>query len=318
VIQNIKDLSKLCKAILNEVECAVVGKREQLEMILAAVLAGGHVLIEDYPGLGKTLIARSFATVLGLDFKRIQFTPDLLPGDITGGYIFNRVESRFELRQGPIFSNIILADEINRASPKTQSALLEAMQEKQVTIEGETMLLTEPFLVMATQNPIEYEGTFPLPEAQLDRFIIKIAIGYPERNDEIKILSNRRDRKVDEFSLNQITRAEEILEMRRIVEDIHIDHDLEGYVVDIVQKTREDSRVAVGASPRGSLAFLKMARANAALNSRDYVTPDDIKRFDIPILAHRIIMQPAHWMAPRMVNNVINDVFNSINVPVLD
>jgi MoxR-like ATPase len=318
VIQNIKDLSKLCKAILNEVECAVVGKREQLEMILAAVLAGGHVLIEDYPGLGKTLIARSFATVLGLDFKRIQFTPDLLPGDITGGYIFNRVESRFELRQGPIFSNIILADEINRASPKTQSALLEAMQEKQVTIEGETMLLTEPFLVMATQNPIEYEGTFPLPEAQLDRFIIKIAIGYPERNDEIKILSNRRDRKVDEFSLNQITRAEEILEMRRIVEDIHIDHDLEGYVVDIVQKTREDNRVAVGASPRGSLAFLKMARANAALNSRDYVTPDDIKRFDIPILAHRIIMQPAHWMAPRMVNNVINDVFNSINVPVLD
>jgi MoxR-like ATPase len=318
VVKEIIGLSAKCDSILNEIECAVVGKREPLEMIMAAVLAGGHVLIEDYPGLGKTLIAHSFAAVLGLEFKRIQFTPDLLPGDITGGYIFNRHESRFELRKGPVFSNIILADEINRASPKTQSALLEAMQEKQVTIEGDTMSLSEPFLVLATQNPIEYEGTFPLPEAQLDRFIIKIPIGYPGKEDEIKILSDRRKRKVDEFTLNQVVNSQEILEMRQIVEEIYIDPDLERYIVEIVQKSRADSRVAVGASPRGSLAFLKMARAYAAMNGRDYVIPDDIKRFDIPVLAHRIIMQPAHWMAPKMVNDVIRDVFSTVNVPVLD
>lgn len=316
--QDISNLSKLCNSILDEIERAVIGKRKQLEMIMAAVLAGGHVLIEDFPGLGKTLIASCFATVLGLDFKRIQFTPDLLPGDITGGYTFNRLENKFELRKGPIFSNIILADEINRASPKTQSAMLEAMQEKQVTIEGETMSLTDPFLVLATQNPIEYEGTFPLPEAQLDRFMIKISIGYPNRGDEIKILGDRRDRKVDEFTLSQISNADEILEMRKDVEEIHIDDDLEGYVVDLVQHTRQDRRVAVGASPRGSLAFLKMSRARAAMNGREFVIPDDIKSFDLPILAHRIIMQPAHWMAPRMVNDVIRDVFSAVKVPVLD
>jgi len=318
VTQDISNLSKLCNSILDEIERAVIGKRKQLEMIMAAVLAGGHVLIEDFPGLGKTLIASCFATVLGLDFKRIQFTPDLLPGDITGGYTFNRLENKFELRKGPIFSNIILADEINRASPKTQSAMLEAMQEKQVTIEGETMSLTDPFLVLATQNPIEYEGTFPLPEAQLDRFMIKISIGYPNRGDEIKILGDRRDRKVDEFTLSQISNADEILEMRKDVEEIHIDDDLEGYVVDLVQHTRQDRRVAVGASPRGSLAFLKMSRARAAMNGREFVIPDDIKSFDLPILAHRIIMQPAHWMAPRMVNDVIRDVFSAVKVPVLD
>jgi len=318
VTQDISNLSKLCNSILDEIERAVIGKRKQLEMIMAAVLAGGHVLIEDFPGLGKTLISSCFATVLGLDFKRIQFTPDLLPGDITGGYTFNRLENKFELRKGPIFSNIILADEINRASPKTQSAMLEAMQEKQVTIEGETMSLTDPFLVLATQNPIEYEGTFPLPEAQLDRFMIKISIGYPNRGDEIKILGDRRDRKVDEFTLSQISNADEILEMRKDVEEIHIDDDLEGYVVDLVQHTRQDRRVAVGASPRGSLAFLKMSRARAAMNGREFVIPDDIKSFDLPILAHRIIMQPAHWMAPRMVNDVIRDVFSAVKVPVLD
>jgi MoxR-like ATPase len=318
VTNDIHALSALCKEITAEIEKAVIGKHNQIEMIMAGVLAGGHILMEDYPGLGKTLIASSFATVLGLEFKRIQFTPDLLPGDITGGYIFNRVDSRFELRKGPIFANIILADEINRASPKTQSALLESMQEKQVTIEGETMQLNEPFLVVATQNPIEYEGTFPLPEAQLDRFMIKLSIGYPDKAEEVKILEDRRKRGVDEFTLSQVTNASEILEMRKMVEGVHIHEDLESYIVEVVQQTRVDRRVAVGASPRGSLAFLKMARASAAIKGRDYVIPDDIKRFDEAVLAHRLIMQPAHWMAPKIVFDVIRDVFTAIKVPVLD
>jgi MoxR-like ATPase len=318
VVNDIKELSQLCSSIFDEIEVAVVGKRNQLEMIMAAVLGGGHVLMEDYPGLGKTLIASCFASTLGLDFKRIQFTPDLLPGDITGGYIFNRGESRFELRKGPVFANIILADEINRASPKTQSALLEAMQEKQVTIEGETMHLTEPFLVMATQNPIEYEGTFPLPEAQLDRFMIKISIGYPSRAEEVKILSDRRKRGEDDISLKQVTNAADIVQMRKLVETVHLHDDLEAYIIDLVQMTRKDQRVAVGASPRGSLAFMKMARAYAAIKGRDYVIPDDIKHFAEAVLAHRLIMQPAHWMAPRVTQDVIKDVFLKVAVPVLD
>jgi MoxR-like ATPase len=318
VTKDITELAKLCDQIIEEVETAVVGKRAQLEMIMAAVLAGGHVLLEDFPGLGKTLIASSFATALGLDFKRIQFTPDLLPGDITGGYIFNRGESRFELRPGPIFANIILADEINRASPKTQSALLEAMQENQVTIEGETMPLSEPFLVTATQNPIEYEGTFPLPEAQLDRFMIKLSIGYPSKTEEKKILANRRSRHHDAFTHNQVTNPAEINGMRDLVETVHLHDDLESYIVDLVHASRTDTRVAVGASPRGSLAFLKMARAFAAIQGRDFVIPDDIKRFGEPILSHRLIMQPAHWMAPGIAHDVIKDVFAKVPVPVID
>lgn len=315
---NITELAQLCDQIIQEVETAVVGKRAQLEMIMAAVLAGGHVLLEDYPGLGKTLIASSFATALGLDFKRIQFTPDLLPGDITGGYVFNRGESRFEMRPGPIFANIILADEINRASPKTQSALLEAMQENQVTIEGETMTLSEPFLVIATQNPIEYEGTFPLPEAQLDRFMVKLSIGYPSKAEEQKILADRRNRQHDEFTLKQVTSSTAVNEMRDLVETVHLHDDLEGYIVDLVQASRTDTRVAVGASPRGSLAFLKMARAYAAIQGRDFVIPDDIKRFGEPILSHRLIMQPAHWMAPGIAHDVIKAVFAKVPVPVID
>jgi len=318
VQKDINELAFICKKILDEIDTAVIGKRKQLEMIMASILAGGHVLIEDYPGLGKTLIASSFAATLGLIFKRIQFTPDLLPGDITGGYIYNRSENRFELRQGPIFANIILADEINRASPKTQSALLEAMQEKQVTIEGETMHLTEPFIVLATQNPIEYEGTFPLPEAQLDRFMIKISIGYPGKEEEAQILADRRKRRQDEFSLSQITNGAEIMEMRELIEEVHIHADLERYIIDLVTQTREDQRVAVGASPRGSLAFQKMARAYAAIQGRDFVIPDDIKHFDVPVLAHRLILQPAHWMAPRVKGDVIRDIFTKVPVPVLD
>ena len=285
--------------------------------MMASVLAGGHILLEDFPGLGKTLVARSFATALGLDFKRIQFTPDLLPGDITGGYIFNRTKNSFELRKGPLFANIVLADEINRASPKTQSALLEAMQEGQVTIEGESLPLPEPFLVLATQNPIEYEGTFPLPEAQLDRFMLKLKVGYPNMEEEKLILRRRRERKQDEVVLRQITQATQILEMRDAVETIHVDVDLEGYIAALVHATRADRRVAVGASPRGSLAFLKMARANAALEGRDYITPDDIKRYAVPVLGHRVILQPEYWMASQVTGDVIQDSLSKTPVPVV-
>lgn len=317
-ISDIRNLSNACNLIIDEIEKAVIGKRNLLEMIMASVLAGGHVLMEDFPGLAKTLTASSFATALGLDFKRIQFTPDLLPGDITGGYVFNRAQNHFELRRGPIFANIILADEINRASPKTQSALLEAMQEKQVTIEGETMHLTEPFLVLATQNPIEYEGTFPLPEAQLDRFMIKVAVGYPDQEEEKEILARRRRRRQDLVELTQVIVAEQILQMRQWIETVHLHDDLETYIVKLVQHTRQDKRVAVGASPRASLAFLKMSRAYAAIQGRDYVLPDDIKHFATPILSHRLIMQPSHWMASGVNQSVINDALAQVPVPVID
>lgn len=303
--------------VLAEVERAVVGKRDLLEMIMAAVLAGGHVLLEDFPGLGKTLIARSFAAVLGLDFKRIQFTPDLLPGDITGGYVLDRKDNRFQLRHGPVFTNIVLADEINRASPKTQSALLEAMQEGQVTLEGKSMPLPEPFLVMATQNPIEYEGTFPLPEAQLDRFMLKLSIGYPSVADEREILNRRHTRRQEEVTLKSVTSAAKILKLREAIEAIHVDADLEEYIVRIVQETRHDRRVAVGASPRASLAFLKMARAHAALNGRDFVLPDDIKRYAVPVLTHRIILLPEYWVTRDIAGEVIADVLRKVPVPVV-
>ena len=314
---DISQVSSLSRQIIAEVERAVVGKRVLLEMMMASVLAGGHILLEDFPGLGKTLVARSFATALGLDFKRIQFTPDLLPGDITGGYIFDRTKNTFELRKGPLFANIVLADEINRASPKTQSALLEAMQEGQVTIEGETLPLPAPFLVLATQNPIEYEGTFPLPEAQLDRFMLKLTVGYPNIEEEKLILRRRRERKQDEVILRQITTADQLIEMRAAVETIHVDADLEGYIAALVHATRADRRVAVGASPRGSLAFLKLARANAALAGRDYIIPDDIKRFAVPVLVHRVILQPEYWMVSQVTSDVIQESLDKTPVPVV-
>ena len=314
---DISNVSTTTKQVIAEVERAVVGKRALLEMMMAAVLAGGHILLEDFPGLGKTLIARSFAKALGLEFKRIQFTPDLLPGDITGGYIFNRIKNKFELRKGPLFANIVLADEINRASPKTQSALLEAMQEGQVTIEGESLPLPEPFLVLATQNPIEYEGTFPLPEAQLDRFMLKLSVGYPTLDEEKLILRRRHERKQDEVALREITKAKQLLELREAVENIHVDADLENYIASLVHATRVDRRVAVGASPRGSLAFLKMARANAALDGRDFIIPDDIKRYATPVLGHRVILQPEYWMARTVTDEVIRDSVARTPVPVI-
>lgn len=315
---SIRQVSARSTQIIQEVERAIVGKHELLEKLMAAALvSGGHVLLEDYPGLAKTMIAKSFAVALGLEFKRIQFTPDLLPGDITGGYVFDREQNRFVLRKGPIFANIVLADEINRASPKTQSALLEAMQEYQVTLEGETLPLPEPFIVLATQNPIEYEGTFPLPEAQLDRFIMKLSVGYPAPDDEQEILRRRRARGRDEFDLQQITNAAELLELRESIEHVHIEPDLERYIVDLVIATRKRRQVAVGASPRGSLALLKLARAWAVMQGRDYVLPDDIKSFVRPALIHRLILEPDLWMTRQAADDVITEVLRSVAVPVI-
>lgn len=312
------DVAGMCERVITEVEKAVVGKTAELQKIMAAILSsGGHVLLEDYPGLAKTLIASSFATALGMDFKRIQFTPDLLPGDITGGYIYDRKENQFSLRKGPIFANLILADEVNRASPKTQSALLEAMQEYQVTIEGETMKLPEPFIVIATQNPIEYEGTFPLPEAQLDRFMMKLSIGYPKPEEEQEILHRRRERKTDELKLRAILDAPGLLALRRSVEEIYVDPDIERYIVDVVVKTRSHRYVAVGASPRGTLALLKLSRAWAAMQGRSFVIPDDVKRFAKTALSHRLILEPDLWSVRKAAESTMDEILNAVPVPVL-
>ena len=314
----ITEVASLSKKVIQEVERAVVGKRVELEKIMTAILVpGGHVLLEDYPGLAKTLVANSFATALGMAFKRIQFTPDLLPGDITGGFIFDRANNQFILRKGPIFANIVLADEINRASPKTQSALLEAMQEFQVTLEGETTRLPEPFITIATQNPIEYEGTFPLPEAQLDRFIMKLSIGYPSREDEQAIIHRRRERKTDAFDLQPVIDAAGLLEMRQAVEEVYVDPDIEQYIVDLILATRSHRQVVVGASPRGSLALVKLSRAWAAIQGRPFVLPDDIKRFFLNAVSHRLILEPDLWTVHKATDKVIQDVVNSVAVPVI-
>lgn len=315
---NMTAVADLSARVLAEVEKAIIGKQDILAVIMAAILADGHILLEDYPGLGKTLLANSLATALGLNFKRIQFTPDLLPGDITGGYVYNRSSDKFELHKGPIFANIVLADEINRASPKTQSALLEAMQERQVTLERETMVLPKPFLVFATQNPIEYEGTFPLPEAQLDRFIMKLSIGYPSLEEEAEMLRRRRERKQDEVVLQQITNAEELLRMRQVVETVHVDPDIEMYMVSLVNATRNNNRVTVGASPRGTLALLKLARAWAAVDGRAYVLPDDVKRFALPALSHRLMLVPELWMRHNAAAAVIKGIVDTTAVPVIE
>ena len=315
---SIEQVAKLSARVIQEVEKAVVGKRAVLEQMMAAFLcSGGHILLEDYPGLAKTLIANSFARSLGMQFKRIQFTPDLLPGDITGGYVFDSDQNRFMLRKGPIFTHMLLADEINRASPKTQSALLEAMQEYQVTLEGETLALPEPFIVIATQNPIEYEGTFPLPEAQLDRFIMKISIGYPCPEEEDEILKRRAERRKDVVALQAIISPEALLAMRATVEGVYVDPDVRRYMVDLVAKSRSHRQVAVGVSPRGSLALLKLTRAWAAVQGRNFVIPDDIKQFIQPALAHRIILEPSLWDVKKSENKIMAEVAQSVSVPVL-
>jgi MoxR-like ATPase len=272
------------KRILDEVERAVVGKRGVLELILLGMLADGHVLIEDVPGLAKTVIARSFAQVLGLGFSRIQFTPDLMPSDVTGSSIFDQRSGSFDFRPGPVFTNLLLADEINRTPPKTQAALLEAMQERQVTVEGATRRLERPFLVIATQNPIEYEGTYPLPEAQLDRFLLRARVGYPKRDDEWRILSDRIDRASDEVALDKVVDAAGLLALQAALERVHVAERVGYYMVDLVAATRRDPSLELGASPRGALALLKLSRARAALAGREFVTPDDVKAVAVPAL----------------------------------
>jgi MoxR-like ATPase len=292
-----------------------VGKRDRLELVLAGVLADGHVLLEDVPGLAKTLTARSFATVTGLRFSRVQFTPDLLPTDVTGSSIWNQRELEFEFRPGPVFSNLLLADEINRAPPKTQAALLEAMQERQVSIDGTTHALEPPFLVLATQNPIEYEGTYPLPEAQLDRFVLRTGFGYPSSDDEWEMLERRLDRGVDEVELRQVVDRATLLEMQRAVEEVHVDESVGRYVVDLVAATRESPSVLVGSSPRGSLALIKLSRCRAALAGRDFVTPDDVKGVAVSALAHRLVLRPELWVQRRTGEDVVREVLDGVRTP---
>ena len=312
---NLADTASRAGAILDEVEKAIVGKRPVLEKVLLAVLCDGHVLIEDYPGLAKTLMAKSFAAALGCDFKRVQFTPDLLPADITGTYVFDRKASEFVLRRGPVFTNVLLADEINRSPPKTQAALLEAMQERQTTLEGETHPLDRPFVVIATQNPIEYEGTYPLPEAQIDRFLLRIGIGYPTREQEREILSRRIHRKADDVAVGRVSSPEQVVSMQRAIEEVHVDEALESYIVEVVSRTRTHPQVEVGASPRGSLSLLKLARARAALRGRDFVVPDDVKEVSVEGLAHRLILKPDPWIKGVRTGTIVGEVLASVPVP---
>ena len=311
----LEDVAARAVRILDEVERVVVGKRSALELALCALLADGHVLIEDYPGLAKTLIARSFATVTGARFSRVQFTPDLMPSDVTGAAIYNQRTSEFEFRPGPVFTNVLLADEINRAPPKTQAALLEAMQERQVTTEDRTRPLERPFLVMATQNPIEYEGTYPLPEAQLDRFLIRMRVGYPSPDDEWNILTRRLERREDEAELRPVVDRDELIMLQRSVEDVHVSEAVGRYIVALVRATRESPSVQVGASPRGTLAVMKLSRVRALLDGRDFAVPDDVKAVAVPALAHRLALRPELWVQRVQAEDVVRECMNSVPVP---
>ncbi|WP_297090391.1 MoxR family ATPase [Thermococcus sp.] len=312
----IEEVSSKGNAVLEEVRKAIVGKDEVLKLILTTILADGHILLEDLPGLAKTLMAKSFATALGVRFKRVQFTPDLLPSDILGVSVFNQKTLEFEFKKGPIFTNILLADEINRAPPKTQSALLEAMQERQVTVEGNTYELERPFIVVATQNPIEQEGTYPLPEAQLDRFLVRLRVGYPSRGEEIEILRRRMARKKEEVDITPILTPEEVVEMQRTIEDVYVSDAILEYITDIVLATREDKKeIEVGASPRGSLALLKLSRAYAALEGRDYVIPDDVKAVAVPALSHRLILKRELWYTKVSQESIMAKLLERVPVP---
>jgi MoxR-like ATPase len=307
-----------CDRILDEVERAVVGKRDALELLLLGLLADGNVLIEDFPGLAKTLMARSFAQSTSLGFSRIQFTPDLMPSDVTGSSIYNQRDAAFEFRPGPIFANLLLADEINRAPPKTQAALLEAMQERQVTSEGKTRPLGPPFLVLATQNPIEYEGTYPLPEAQLDRFLLRMSVGYPSREDEWQVLSDRAERGRDEVTLEPMLDIGTLLELQAVIETVHVSEPVGLYMVDVAAATRSAQSIQVGASPRGSLALLKLSRCRAALAGRDFVTPDDVKAIAVPALAHRLMLRPELWVQRISAEDIVRERLAGVPTPVAD
>ncbi|HEX6700467.1 MAG TPA: MoxR family ATPase [Gaiellaceae bacterium] len=308
-------LGETCRRILAEVERAVVGKRDVLELVLLGLLADGHVLIEDVPGLAKTLIARSFADATGLGFARIQFTPDLMPADVSGWSFFDQRRGEFEFRPGPVFTNLLLADEINRAPPKTQAALLEAMQERQVTVDGETRRLERPFLVLATQNPIEYEGTYPLPEAQVDRFLLRISVGYLERAQEWEMVERRLDRYLDDVRLDRVCDRDAVFGLQQAVTTVHVSESVGLYVVDLVQATRASSRVLLGAGPRGTLALVRLARARALLDGRDYVTPEDVKALAVPALAHRIVLRPELWVQKVRGDDIVVEVLGEVATP---
>jgi MoxR-like ATPase len=317
-LMQVEELKRTCNAIMDEVGKAIVGKRQVLERVMLAMLCNGHVLFEDYPGLAKTMMANCYAMAAGCSFKRVQFTPDLLPADITGSYIMNRKSGEFEMRKGPIFANILLADEINRAPPKSQSALLEAMQERQVTLEGETQRLPNPFIVLATQNPIEYEGTYPLPEAQIDRFLIRTAVGYPSMEEEREILRRRRERGQEKVELQAVCSPDKLLEMQGHIEALHVKDEIEDYIVRIVDATRKHSQVQVGSSPRGSLALMRLSAARSALFGRDYVLPDDVKAVAVPALSHRLILAADPWIRGVRPESVVESILKTVPVPKVD
>ena len=315
---SLPEVAARAQRILDEVERAVLDKRLALELILAALIADGHVLIEDYPGLAKTLVARSFAAVTGMRFSRVQFTPDLMPSEVTGSSIFNQRNAEFEFRPGPVFTNVLLADEINRAPPKTQAALLEAMQERQVTSEDRTRPLDRPFLVLATQNPIEYEGTYALPEAQLDRFLIRMGLGYPSAEGERLILDRRLSRREDEVALSPVADRTDILAMQQSVEDVYVSPGVLDYIVALIEATRASPSVQVGASPRGTLALMKLARVRAVLDGRDFAVPDDVKDVAAPALGHRLVLRPELWVQQVTGEQVIQECLATVPIPTTD
>ncbi len=312
----VNDVSELTGRILDEVEAAVVGKRQAAELLLTGLLAGGHVLVEDVPGVAKTLLTRSVACVTGLSFSRIQFTPDLMPADVTGSSVYDARSGALEFRPGPLFANLVLGDEINRAPPKTQAALLEAMQEQQVTADGTSHQLPAPFSVIATQNPIEYEGTYPLPEAQLDRFLLKTSIGYPSAEDEADLVRRRARRGKDEADLRQMADADAMRAMRRCVEEVQIEDSVAGYLVAVVRATRDTSGVQIGASPRASIALLQAARARAAMSGRRFVLPDDVKSLAVPCLGHRLSLRPELWLRGTDPSELVLQAIATVQVPV--
>ncbi|MCS5532681.1 MAG: MoxR family ATPase [Candidatus Poseidoniaceae archaeon] len=317
VRERLQAVGAIATAISAEIQKVIIGKAHVIDNVLVNILANGNLLFEDYPGLAKTLMTNTFADALGCDFKRVQFTPDLLPADITGTNIYDAKKGEFTFKPGPLFCNLLLADEINRAPPKTQAALLEAMQEKQVTIGTVTHKLPAPFIVMATQNPVEQEGTYPLPEAQLDRFMFKMSVGYPDRADEDEILSRRISRGKDAVDVDVITDPQRVIAMQQACEDVYVDPALRMYMVEIVARTREDPRVLVGASPRGSQALLKTSRASAALRGRDFVTPDDIKSVAEIAVAHRLILKPEHQIKGLEPGEVIQSILREVPVPTV-
>jgi len=313
----IATVSAISNSLMNEVSKVIIGKNENLRRVTVGILSNGNMLLEDFPGLAKTLLANTFARSLGCKFKRVQFTPDLLPSDIMGTYMYDQKSGEFKLRAGPLFSNILLADEINRAPPKTQAALLEAMEEKQVTIEGITHKLPAPFVVLATQNPIEQEGTYPLPEAQMDRFLMKMSMGYPDRAEEKAILARRKLRGKDQHDVEQVTSPKKVVVMQKALETVHVDPAILSYIVEIVQRTREDHRVINGASPRASQALFKTGRAAAAIAGRNYVIPDDIKGIALQIISHRINMKPEAKIRGITGMHIVRKILSEVPVPVI-